>query len=1169
MPVFNTNIFNELEVPTVVLSTRYHKHLGTINNIDTKSINVDFNMASAQEISFDVYKKLGEKLCSLWDSIVDFKYIYVPQYDEYYEISVSVDEDDKTVKHVYSKSACEAELSQRYLRNFECNTESDILRDDYVPTKFYDKENTEASLLHRVLKDKCPDYTIKHVDPSLINIQRSFSVDNISVYDFFSNEVAKEIGCLFVFDSVNRAISVYDLKCSCKDCGTRAEFKNICKKCGSSNITYGYGNQTNIFISTENFADSITVDGDVDNVKNCFKIEGGDDLMTATVANINPNSSEYIYHFSEDMKSDMPDELVEKLNTYNNLYNSLLPKYEDYTERMYEKIDREIYLTSEMMPKIILDDTTSEEQLINVTNTLKNQTISVQNINTLSSISADLAVNGMAKVIVDARYKTDILSSTLSDIHEGTYRMWTGKIKVTDKSDDEDFAESTDNFSVKIVGNDYEQYLYQKIQKSLNKEDSLFTSIFEIENIEDFKLALKDYCLDRLKSFESSYQTCIEVLIENGVTDENSVFYDVNLYDAMYKPYYDRIIAIQEESVIRESEISEVVKEKENYQSLRENIQKQLDFKKYIGNDFWNILCSYIREDTYSNSNYISDGLNNSELIEKAKELFNVACDEIYKASELQVTLSDTLENLISTKEFKDFKKYMNIGNWITNKINDILYRLRLINISIDFGNTDKISVSFSNVEKMKDVISDTKSVLDQAKSMASSFSYIEHQASQGQEANDIVEDYRKTGLDAALYNIVNSGTQDVKYDEHGISCRKYDDILGDYLPEQLRIINNTIAFTSDNWKTTSAALGKLKYKIDGVEYENYGLNADHVVSGTIVGGDIYSGNYSSTDKVGMHIGLNDSTIQIGGDALTYDIINGLSVNGKIVATSGKSGDWDINKALYSGTDSITSTKAGTYIGIDGIRNYKDSNHYVDIKDGTLTSNNAIITGGLLNINTDSDTYSIIRLNNKKDGITSQTLISPSWLEVKRSDDNSKYTSSGTYTNNYMIISYMDSSGNNLTQFHANSTQIGLGSTDYSSGEPIGTSHWILSSEDAVFKVTVYTPDGTVSVSDKNNKNTISELDKQKTSEFIYSLKPSQYKLNNGTSNRLHHGLIAQEVKESMKNEDWGLYVDTSLNNDNFDNYKALRYEELIADLIATVQLQNERILNLERTVKF
>ncbi len=55
MPVFNTNIFNELEVPTVVLSTRYHKHLGTINNIDTKSINVDFNMASAQEISFDVY----------------------------------------------------------------------------------------------------------------------------------------------------------------------------------------------------------------------------------------------------------------------------------------------------------------------------------------------------------------------------------------------------------------------------------------------------------------------------------------------------------------------------------------------------------------------------------------------------------------------------------------------------------------------------------------------------------------------------------------------------------------------------------------------------------------------------------------------------------------------------------------------------------------------------------------------------------------------------------------------------------------------------------------------------------------------------------------------------------------------------------------------------------
>lgn len=118
---------------------------------------------------------------------------------------------------------------------------------------------------------------------------------------------------------------------------------------------------------------------------------------------------------------------------------------------------------------------------------------------------------------------------------------------------------------------------------------------------------------------------------------------------------------------------------------------------------------------------------------------------------------------------------------------------------------------------------------------------------------------------------------------------------------------------------------------------------------------------------------------------------------------------------------------------------------------------------------------------------------------------------------------------------------------------------------------TIYTPTGTVSASDKNLKNSIEELDIEKSSAFIYSLKPSRYKYNDGESGRFHHGLIAQEVKESMGDDDWGLYVDTHING-NFsldeEDFLALRYEELIADLIATVQSQNERIKVLESALK-
>ena len=118
--------------------------------------------------------------------------------------------------------------------------------------------------------------------------------------------------------------------------------------------------------------------------------------------------------------------------------------------------------------------------------------------------------------------------------------------------------------------------------------------------------------------------------------------------------------------------------------------------------------------------------------------------------------------------------------------------------------------------------------------------------------------------------------------------------------------------------------------------------------------------------------------------------------------------------------------------------------------------------------------------------------------------------------------------------------------------------------------------------SDANVKNSIEPLDKQKTANFIYSLIPSQFKFN-GNHNRLHHGLIAQEVKEAMGDDDWGLFIDRSVNetdweisiediNGNRTNIPnqaqySLRYTELIADLIATVQSHNERIEPLEKLV--
>lgn len=116
--------------------------------------------------------------------------------------------------------------------------------------------------------------------------------------------------------------------------------------------------------------------------------------------------------------------------------------------------------------------------------------------------------------------------------------------------------------------------------------------------------------------------------------------------------------------------------------------------------------------------------------------------------------------------------------------------------------------------------------------------------------------------------------------------------------------------------------------------------------------------------------------------------------------------------------------------------------------------------------------------------------------------------------------------------------------------------------------------------SDRNVKKDINSLDIDQSADFIYNLNPCEFRMIEGTSNRLHHGFIAQQVKETMKDNDWGLFIDKKINNNNYETQVsdenenttkeltaryALRYDELIADLVATVQSQNMRIKKLEK----
>ena len=280
-----------LTSPNFILQNKRFENITFINNIF--NLTYKENLNAANEVSGTIYKEINNEKVSCWDEIINNRIIYSPELQERFIIEIPITEDTATYKQLTAKSLCECELSQINLYNVEINTETDILRDDYTePSTFYNPDNPNASVLHRVL-EKAPHYTIKYVQDSLVTLTKvaEFSFNDKDIYSTLVQDIAEEYKCIFIFDSMDRSISVYDLCNTCYRCGYRGEFTDKCPECGSLDFAGQYGNDTTVYFDVENLATSISLQPNTDSLKNCFYVEGGDDIINAAIRLVNPNGS--------------------------------------------------------------------------------------------------------------------------------------------------------------------------------------------------------------------------------------------------------------------------------------------------------------------------------------------------------------------------------------------------------------------------------------------------------------------------------------------------------------------------------------------------------------------------------------------------------------------------------------------------------------------------------------------------------------------------------------------------------------------------------------------------------------------------------------------------------------------------------------------------------------
>lgn len=993
-----------IETPTLLLQ---HKNFETIGNggiTNVSGLTYKNNFNDANEVSFKIHKFNNEKKHPLWDSMVDFKIIYIPQLHERFEISVTTSEEDPNdiSKSITGTSLCEAELSQITLRNVQINTETDMtnpLYDENFPTILYrDPEEYDsvenlaiwakskydylrdktaypteesviarkktilkhASLLHRVL-EKAPHYSISCVADTLKKLKtvHEFTFDGTDILSALKDTIADDFHCVFIFNSENRTISVLDLYSTCNNCGYRGDYMDECPECGSNNITNKYGEDTNILINSTNLTTQITLDSNSDSLKNCFYITGADDTINAAIANVNPNGTQYIYYFSNETLADMPTELQSKLRSYNTLYDEInttreynlkadrvaeynkvinyintkfasmskddqdkieyptltspLVGYPALTSAWYSAMDVYYFLNDSMMPVIDVDGMGLDDSITAIQDGLKDLGgVAVTGIKTITQSAVKGSVDALVKTFFSASYyDMDITDSSLSDYDSSTgKRTWSGTITLTSHSQmDENNQYLTK--SVKIttdVIESTEKYIEQKITRMTNRADEIKDKqITSIKLAEDkFKEQLGYYSLTELNNLKKEFEACRDIAVD-GFTDESvDVQYNNSELKNKYVNFYSgRIVLIQDEIKTRETQIETVnaiyntEKSTGEIQDIVNSVKAELDLRNYLGEGLYMLWYSYRREDDYSNDNYSSTGLDDMTLTKRATELVEAAKRELYKAGNLQYSLSATMGNLLALDEFKPIKDKFEVGNFIKVGIDDKVYSLRLMSYETDFDSIQDMPVEFSTVEKVYTGYSDVQSVLDASRSMATSYSSVKDQVDKSKKTTDTVNDWSDNGINGDNTQFVNSSEQTILINKNGILGRSYDDQLDEFSLKQFKLVNNGMYFTKDGWQSIETGIGRFTYRdINGNLVEDYGIIAKTVVGNLIIGKELQIYNEDKSiviNENGLTIDggyLKIKGTEVGSDGKTIsEVIIDLDTAKKLVALAQQAAD--------------------------------------------------------------------------------------------------------------------------------------------------------------------------------------------------------------------------------------------------------------------------------------
>lgn len=740
---------NWAEQPVLVLKNLDGTFIQPLTNAFNVEAKLYYNETS--ELSFDLPAFANGVATPHYEDVVGMRLVDWIGVGQFILVNPSVENNG------YSEiKACKA-----YSLEYELTYKSTYIKEGTY--EFWNPMAPAGTVLGMILSDY-PSWSVGTVDTDLVGRYRTFESDNQKSYDLMKNTLQDMYQCIFDFDTYGRKINVRSVASQTRE--------------------------RPVYLSTDNLIKKIQVEEDTENIFTVLDVNGADDV---DIRSVNPLGTNKIYNLDYFMNTSyFPQAMIDKWQEWKTVYEDAQKQYYNIT---VEKVLEEAALAA---AKAALME-------------LKNE---LSKYETLQSTYVEASAQGIDR------------SSELADIKS---KISAQERKIADKEEE-----------IASIQETIDSGLAQ--QQEINAECA-FKNFFTSAELTTLDRYFKQDAISESSFVYKKVSSYADPDIGSTVPSVSIALTGAKISGAKLQSGRLVYSAIGGNLEVATGDIK--VSAKVVRSTLEQKGDGKFIYSAYLNKGSYNdvsfesagitvagtsiTVSTDVKQDEEVGGEHYVEGTYFTANCGESSFFFTRNCSEYEKRSiewdlleygqqELtdlcwpSYSFSVDVGNFLALEDFVAFKNQFALGDKIYINLGDKILTPIAIGVEVNFEQLSDFKLLFGDKYSLKDSAFKLVDLLEESIKMGKSTasSKVSYSSFIDSGASTYVKDFMDSALDAAKNAVLAGANQEIKIEESGIRLRSYDKDSGTYGDEQIWMINNTIAFTDDNWSSAKMAIGKI-----------------------------------------------------------------------------------------------------------------------------------------------------------------------------------------------------------------------------------------------------------------------------------------------------------------------------------------------------------------------